>query len=152
MIEGVAIKNLVRHADERGFFQELIRSTDDFFQEGFGQMSNSFVHQGVIKAWHAHKVQTQWTCMLSGSAKVALHDSRKGSKTLGMTQELLVGDNFPAVVYKFPPGVLHGYKCISGPMLVLYVTSGIYDLQDEVRLQHDDPTVGYDWILEPVIK
>jgi dTDP-4-dehydrorhamnose 3,5-epimerase len=152
MIEGVAIKSLVRHIDERGFFQELMRANDDSFKEGFGQLSYSFVHHGIIKAWHAHKVQSQWTCMLSGTAKVALHDYRKESKTFGVTQEFFVGDNHQPLIYKFPPGVAHGYKCINGPMLVVYITSGIYDPLDEVRIAHNDSNIGYDWVKGPVIK
>ncbi len=31
MIEGVVIKELVTHVDERGYFREIIRATDDFF-------------------------------------------------------------------------------------------------------------------------
>ena len=152
MIEGVVIKDLVKHSDERGYFQEIIRVTDSFFKEGFGQLSYSYVHQGIIKAWHAHKVQSQWTCFIKGAAKVALHDFRNNSKTYGITMELIAGENCPAVVYKFPPGVAHGYKCINGPMLVLYITSGIYDINDEVRIAHDDPSIGYNWVNESAIK
>ena len=97
-------------------------------------------------------MQSQWTCILSGTAKVALHDYRKESKTFGVTQEFLTGENHTPLIYKFPPGVAHGYKCINGPMLVLYVTSGIYDLNDEVRRAHNDPGIGYDWGKGPVIK
>ena len=152
MIEGVAIKKLVSHVDERGFFQELIRNTDDFFREGFGQLSYSFVHHGIIKAWHAHKFQSQWTCIIKGSAKVALHDLRADSKTHGNTIELMAGENHPAIAYKFPPGVAHGYQCIHGPMMVLYITSGTYDINDEVRIAHDDTSIGYDWVKGYAIK
>jgi dTDP-4-dehydrorhamnose 3,5-epimerase len=152
MIAGVEIKELVKHSDERGYFQEIIRSSDKFFKEGFGQLSYSLVHHGVIKAWHAHRVQTQWTYILEGSAKIGLHDLRKDSKTFGITMELLAGDNYPAIVYKFPPGVAHGYKCINGPMLTLYVTSGVYDINDEQRIAHDDPAIGYNWVKEAMIK
>ncbi len=145
-IVGVEIKELKNHSDERGFFMEIIRNTDSFFKEGFGQLSCSKVFQGVIKAWHLHRIQTQWTYILSGSAKVVLHDTRKNSKTYGTTTELLVGDNYSPMVYKFPPGVAHGYKCINGPMLVLYVTSGVYDLTDEMRIHHNDKIIGYDWL------
>ena len=31
MIEGVVTKDLVTHSDERGYFREIIRVTDDFF-------------------------------------------------------------------------------------------------------------------------
>jgi len=146
MIEGVAIKNLVKHADERGYFEEIIRGNDDFFKEGFGQLSYSYVYEGVVKAWHLHKVQSQWTCIIKGSAKVVLHDCRKDSKTFGTTMELLAGENYQDLVYKFPPGVAHGYRCINGPMLVLYVTSGVYDLEDEQRIPHDDASIGFDWL------
>ena len=152
MIAGVILKELVKHVDERGFFSEIIRSTDHSFKEGFGQLSYSFVHHGIVKAWHAHKVQTQWTFIANGTAKVALHDFRKDSETYGETMELITGDNNKSIVYKFPPGVAHGYRCINGPMLVLYITSGIYDLTDEVRIAHDDPGIGYDWLKGSTIK
>lgn len=152
MIDGVIIKKLKKHADERGFFQELIRNTDDFFAAGFGQLSHSLVHHGVIKAWHAHTIQTQWTYIVSGLARVALHDRRKESPTFGVTLEFLAGDHHEPLVYSFPPGVAHGYKCIQGPMHVLYVTSGVYDLDDEVRISHDDASIGFDWTNGPVIK
>jgi len=31
------------------------------------------------------------------------------------------------------------------------VTSSVYDPEDEGRIPHDDPTIGYDWTA-PVIK
>ena len=145
MIEGVAFRDLVTHADERGFFREIIRATDDFFAAGFGQLSHSLVHAGVIKAWHAHREQSQWNYVVTGLIKVALHDRRESSRTFGETMEFWAGDNQPARVYFFPPGVAHGYRCLHGPMHIIYVTSGTYDLEDEVRLPHDDATIGYDW-------
>ena len=151
LIKGVELKEIISHPDERGVFAELIRNADPFFKEGFGQLSYSHVHHGVIKGWHGHTIQTQWTYILKGNAKVVLHDRRKGSETFGKTMELLLGENHKSFVYKFPPGVLHGYKCLNGPMTVLYVTSGIYDLNDEVRISFDDKEIGYDW-LRTVIK
>jgi dTDP-4-dehydrorhamnose 3,5-epimerase len=146
MIEGVQIKELIKHTDERGFFCELIRKGDSFFSEGFGQLSYSYVNQGIIKAWHAHKFQIQWTYFLKGSAKVCLNDFRKDSLTHGEKMEFLCGENHPAMIYKFPPGVLHGYKCLQGPLIVVYVTSGEYDITDEIRLAHNDASIGYDWL------
>ena len=152
MIEGVSIKELVTHADERGFFRELIRETDAFFSAGFGQLSHSLVYSGVVKAWHGHKLQWQWTYAACGLLKVALYDARPESPTFRERMEFLTGDHQPALVYTFPPGVLHGYRCVNGPAQVMYVTSGVYDLQDEIRLPHDDPSIGYDWLAGPQIK
>ena len=60
MITGVEFTKITSHTDERGYFREMIRSNDLFVKEGIGQISHSLVHKGVIKAWHAHKYQTQW--------------------------------------------------------------------------------------------
>jgi dTDP-4-dehydrorhamnose 3,5-epimerase len=152
MIEGVVFKELITHVDERGFFRELIRVTDDFFAEGFGQLSHSLVYPGVVKAWHAHKTQVQWTYVICGLLKVALHDYRPKSPSYRETMEFLSGDNQPVCVYCFPPGVAHGYKCIHGPAYVLYVTSSVYDPEDEIRIAHDDPAIGYDWMKGTAIK
>jgi len=146
MIDRVFVKELITHSDERGFFREIIRVDDDFFKDGFGQLSHSLVHKGVIKAWHGHRSQAQWNYVISGLIQVALHDYRPDSKTFGETMTFLAGENQPAQVYYFPPGVLHGYKCLIGPMNIIYVTSGVYDLSDEVRIGHDDPGIGYNWL------
>ena len=146
MIEGVLIHELITHTDERGFFREIIRSSDPFFDPGFGQLSHSLVYPGIVKAWHAHKFQTQWNYVVLGLIKVVLHDLRPQSPTYQETMEFLAGDNQPAKVYSFPPRVAHGYKCLHGPMHIIYVTSGLYDLEDEVRIPFGDPGIGYDWL------
>jgi dTDP-4-dehydrorhamnose 3,5-epimerase len=145
MIDGVLFKELVTHGDERGFLRELIRVSDEFFADGFGQLSHSLVQQNVLKAWHGHVRQAQWTHVIAGVLDIAVHDARPASVTFGKTMTFLLGDGHPARIYRLPPGVLHGYRCIAGPAHVLYVTSGVYDVIDEVRVAHDDPGIGYCW-------
>jgi dTDP-4-dehydrorhamnose 3,5-epimerase len=152
MIDGVVSKQLTSFGDERGVFRELIRVTDDFFREGFGQLSHAVVYPGVAKAWHIHERQVDWWYVATGIVKVALHDARPGSPTYRRTMELLMGDDQPARVIRVPPGVAHGYRCIQGPAHVLYVTSIVYDATDEGRIPHDDPTIGYDWLRPSPIK
>lgn len=152
MIEGVVLKELVTHTDERGYFREIIRVTDDFFQEGFGQLSVSRMYQGVIKAWHIHKKQIDWWYVGSGVLKVVLADRRKESKTFGQIMELLMGDNQKSAVLRIPPGVAHGCKCLSGPADLYYVTSSVYDTAEEGRIKYDDKEIGYDWLKGPEIK
>ena len=146
MIEGVRLKDLVTHGDERGFFRELIRVTDDYFQEGFGQWSHSLMHPGVIKAWHIHQNQTDWWYICNGVLKVVLYDKREDSPTHGETMEILMGDHQQARILKIPPGVAHGCKCISGPANLFYITSHTYNSEDEGRISHDDAKIGYDWL------
>ena len=152
MIAGVMFKDLVTFTDERGYFREIIRVTDDFFFEGFGQLSVSLMYAGVIKAWHIHKAQVVWWYVATGAVKVALHDTRPASSTYRQTIELMMGDNQPPRVVKIPPGVAHGCKCVSGPAHLFYVTSKVYDPSDEGRILHDDPSIGYDWLKLTFIK
>ncbi len=146
MIEGVALKELKTHPDERGFFREVIRVSDDFFGEGFGQWSHSKMYRDVIKAWHIHKVQVDWWYVPIGALKVVLHDLRPDSPTRGVTQELYLGEVFGDRVLKIPPGVAHGCKVLSGEAHLFYVTSNTYNPADEGRIPHDDAGIGYDWL------
>jgi len=147
-IDGVVLSELVTHVDERGFFREILRETDSHF-EHFGQWSHSLMYPGVTKAWHIHQRQTDWWYVI-GALKVALYDTRDGSTTKGQLMEFLMGDGRPACL-KIPPGVAHGCKALTLSH-ILYVTSGVYDPQDEGRIPHDDPTIGYDWTAGPAIK
>tara|TARA_B110000238_G_C16109899_1_gene432225 strand:- start:1157 stop:1603 length:447 start_codon:yes stop_codon:yes gene_type:complete len=145
MITGVEFTKITSHTDERGYFREMIRSNDSFVKEGIGQISHSLVHKGVIKAWHAHKYQTQWNYVVNGLISVSLYDLRKDSSSCGEIMTFLCGENQDQLVYKFPPGVAHGYKCIKGNMNIIYVTSGNYDLNDEIRVPYDDKEINFDW-------
>jgi dTDP-4-dehydrorhamnose 3,5-epimerase len=153
MIEGVMVKELTTHVDERGYFREIIRKTDKLFEESFGQLSHSSMYPGVVKAWHIHKTQVDWWYVPTGNLKLVLFDKRPGSSTHGELQTLFMGENYPAKVVKIPAGVAHGCKALGGGVTHLfYVTSRIYDLAEEGRIPHDDDSIGYDWTAGPEIK
>ena len=144
-IKGVEIKELTIHKDERGFFCELIRASEPFFENSFAQLSCSMVFAGVAKAWHLHRKQTDWMSTLVGDMKLVLYDTRKDSATYKKMMEILMGQTHGLKIVKVPPGVAHGYKVINGPAHILYVTSREYDPDDELRIPHDDPEIGYNW-------
>lgn len=152
MIQGVIIKELRTFTDERGFFREIIRVTDDFFGEGFGQWSHSLMFNGVIKAWHFHHIQTDWWYVVSGVLRVGLCDMRPDSPTFRKTMDFLMGDVQPARVIKIPPGVAHGCKTVQGPVNLLYMTSHVYNPEDEIRIAYNDPEINFDWLKGPEIK
>ena len=145
MIEGVLIKALRTHVDNRGFFREIFRFKEEYADFSIGQLSHSFVEEGVVKGWHGHKKQSQWNYVVSGLIEIALHDNRADSPTYKETTVFLVGDGHEPLAYYFPPGVLHGYKCLKGPMQIIYVTSGVYTLSDEIRLSLDDSDIDFRW-------
>ncbi|HXG36582.1 MAG TPA: dTDP-4-dehydrorhamnose 3,5-epimerase family protein, partial [Dehalococcoidia bacterium] len=100
MIQGVEIKKLVRHADERGFLMELLRSDDAFFSK-FGQTYVSMNYPGVVRAWHYHKKQDDYFVCVKGMIKVALYDMREGSPTRGQVDEYYLGDS-NNIILKIP--------------------------------------------------
>jgi dTDP-4-dehydrorhamnose 3,5-epimerase len=63
-----------------------------------------------------------------------------------------MGEMYEPVVVAIPPGVAHGCKVLQGPSILFYITSETYNPNDEGRIPHDDPTVGYDWLAMPPIK
>ncbi len=145
LIDGVKIKELIRHKDERGYFEELIRITDEFFKEGFGQLSHSYMHKGVIKAWHIHKTQIDWWYIAYGTLKVALFDLRKNSPTYKQLNQFKLGEEGDRAVLKIPAGVAHGCKVISKTAELFYVTSSVYNTDEEGRIPHNDKEIGFDW-------
>lgn len=152
MIEGVEVKELVGHADDRQVFREIMRASDGIFREGFGQLSYALMHPGTAKAWHVHQRQVDWWYVPSGALRLALYDTRPASATHGQIDEFLLGPEYGHKVVRIPPGVAHGCRVIGGTTQLFYVTSHEYDASDEGRLAHDDPEIGYDWNRGPDIK
>lgn len=147
-IGGVCFKELVTNTDSRGFFRELIRATDGFFSEGFGQWSHSLMHEGVIKAWHLHNIQTDWWYVPRGVIRVGLCDLRPDSKDYKKTMDFLMGEDQPPLIVKIPPGVVHGCKTVHSPADLFYITSHTYNPQDELRIPSNDPGIPFDWLGE----
>jgi dTDP-4-dehydrorhamnose 3,5-epimerase len=151
MIEGVEVKELATYPDERGFFRELIRVTDGFFGEGFAQLSHACMYPGVAKAWHVHPTQVDWWYVAVGNLKIVLADIRKESSTFGEQMVMYLGQNYPASVIKIPNGVAHGCRALGDTTHLIYVTSSVYDPDEEGRIAHDDESLDYDWTAFPEI-
>jgi dTDP-4-dehydrorhamnose 3,5-epimerase len=151
LIQGVAVKRLVRHEDDRGFFMELARlGSDPFFRDpGVAQISTAVRKSGVV-AWHLHPTQVDWWWVVEGEIEVALLDRRPGSTTPDAVDHFKLGERTDGdVVIKIPAGVAHGYKVTRGPIRMLYFASLIYDPAEELRLDPRDPELVklYDWSL-----
>jgi dTDP-4-dehydrorhamnose 3,5-epimerase len=151
MIDGVEIKTVKTHGDERGFFREILRASDPILKEGFAQWSHTMSFTGVAKGWHVHQTQFDWWYLAVGVIKVALYDTRPNSPTHGKLMELLMGEQYGPVVVKIPPGVAHGYRVLDGPVHLFYIVSQEYDGTDEGRIAQDSPEIGYDWSAWPEI-
>ena len=145
-IDGVWIKPLSVNPDERGRLMEILRSDDEGFRK-FGQVYVSTTYPGVVKAWHLHKVQDDNFCCVKGMVKLVLYDDRDGSPTKGTVTEYFIGEHNPVLVL-VPPGVHHGWKCISErESIVINIPSEPYNREspDEYREPWDSPEIPYTW-------
>ncbi len=146
MIEGVQVKKLRVIPDERGRLMEILRSDDDLFEK-FGQVYMTTAYPGAVKAWHYHKKQTDHFSCVKGMMKVVLFDAREDSPTAGEVQECFIGEHNPALI-KIPPGVYHGFKCVSTEeAIVINVPNELYnyDEPDEFRAPAHGSEVPYEW-------
>ncbi|MFQ6082563.1 MAG: dTDP-4-dehydrorhamnose 3,5-epimerase family protein [Candidatus Aminicenantia bacterium] len=147
MIEGVKIKKLRVIPDERGRLMEILRSDDDLFIT-FGQVYMTTTYQGVVKAWHLHRRQTDNIACLQGTIKLALFDAREDSPTFQELNEFYIGIHNPLLI-QIPPQIYHGWKCISQEeAIVVNIPTEVYNYQepDEVRLDpHENQIIPYEW-------
>jgi dTDP-4-dehydrorhamnose 3,5-epimerase len=146
LIDGVRTKRLTVHADERGRLMEMLRSDDELFRQ-FGQVYVTTAYPGVVKAWHYHKLQTDHFVCVHGMMKVVLYDPRENSPTKGKVDEFIIGVHNPLLV-QIPPGVYHGFKCISEHEAIIINTpteSYNYLEPDEHRIPAHSDEVPYDW-------
>ena len=146
MIEGVQLKTLKKHCDDRGYFMEVIRNDDNIFSQ-FGQMSFSKTYPGVIKAFHYHKKQDDLWFFPVRNAQIVLHDIREDSLTYGETNTFYIGEDNPQVIL-IPIGVAHGYKVLGNtPAIIVYLTTESYDLNepDEYRIPWNSLGINYNW-------
>lgn len=151
MIDGVEIKELILRPDDRGMFTEVLKSTDPFIDAHlFAQISHTVTYPGVIKAFHWHKVQTDYWYCVSGNIRIGLVDIRPGSPTEGEKMSICIGE-WGRKVVKIPPGVAHGYQVLGQePAQLIYYTTEPYDARqpDEERIDWDDPALGFDWTIK----
>jgi dTDP-4-dehydrorhamnose 3,5-epimerase len=79
-----------------------------------------------------------------GEVEVVLYDLRESSPTHGEKMHFHMGEPEPLVV-RIPPGVAHGLKVLSPEAHLFYITSRIYDPQDEGRYPFDSGVVPHAW-------
>jgi len=146
MIDGVKIKQLKFHCDERGRLMELFKGDWPEFVK-FGQVYLTTAYPGVVKAWHYHRIQTDTFICVKGMMKVVLYDSRRGSKTKGEVMEVFMGEH-NSILIQIPPDVYHGFKCISEQeAMIINIPTEVYNYKkpDEYRLPAHTKKIPYKW-------
>jgi dTDP-4-dehydrorhamnose 3,5-epimerase len=143
MIEGVIIKELKKFSDDRGWLTEIYRRDEVDLSPAMSYVSLTL--PGVVRGPHEHVYQSDYFIFIGpGNFKLYLWDRREGSITKGEKIEIEVGIDNPVSVL-VPPGVVHGYKCISEmPALSINLPDKLYKGVskqaeiDEIRWEEDE--------------
>jgi dTDP-4-dehydrorhamnose 3,5-epimerase len=130
---------LVRHADERGWFAELVRASA--LPKPIKQANLSFSRKGVIRGLHYHeRGQDDLFVCLQGMVRVVVLHRETGET---FTED--IGDDNPVAIYV--RGIhAHGYEALTDALFCYLVTEE-YDpaAPDEHGVPWDDERVRHLW-------
>ena len=115
--------------------------------DNFGQVYITCCKAGYVKAWHYHKVKTDYFTCINGKARVVVYDNREGSPTMRELEEYVLEKDNPILV-KIPPGCYHGFEAIGQEeAYIISITTEPYDPNDtdEYRIAFDDPLIPFKW-------
>ncbi|MBL8763533.1 MAG: dTDP-4-dehydrorhamnose 3,5-epimerase family protein [Phycisphaerae bacterium] len=106
-----------------------------------GQINYSVQHPGVIKAWHRHKLQTDFWMCLRGHIKVGVHRDDDEQSWL-----LVTGEQKPGVVI-IPPTLWHGAATVGAEPagLFYYVTHAFNPKEPDEERRAFDSVPGFPW-------
>ena len=148
MIEGVKVTNMRKIPDDRGKIMHIMKSSEKDFKT-FGEVYCSTVYPKVVKGWHIHSQMTLNYVVLKGKIKFVLYDSRKNSKTYGVTQEIYMGDdNYVRVTV--PPNVWNGFMGLGiDESFIINFTDIPHDPNEISRMDpHNNDIIKYDWSIK----
>ena len=139
-LEGVEVRTLDVHPDDRGSFCELYRiDWSTFFREPIVQFNLSSSFPGIVRAWHRHaRGQVDYFIVVQGTLRICAFDS-----VSNVMEEIIASETRLAVV-RVPGHYYHGTMAVgSTPALTLYATTRLYDYAspDEERLPWNDASV-----------
>ncbi len=150
-IEGVAVIELEKRSDDRGFFARTFDAAE-FAAAGLEpaveQCNLSYNHKrGTLRGMHfqvAPHPEAKLVRCISGAILDVIVDMRPGSPTrLQHVSVELTADNRRA--FYVPPYFAHGYLTLTDGAEVFYQVSQAYMPGTERGLRYDDPDLALPW-------
>ena len=143
--DGVVLRDLVTHVDDRGSLCELV---DERWAEIEEPITSSYmwtVRPGVIKGWNIHRETIDRYGLLFGQVEIVLYDERAGSPTEGLVAQLFLTD-LRRQTLRIPAGVWHAIRGLgtTDAILVNFPTV-LYDHADpdKYSIAVDDPRIPF---------
>jgi dTDP-4-dehydrorhamnose 3,5-epimerase len=140
--DGVRLRPLDPHEDERGVFMELHRLE---WETGVEPVQWNVVRSaaGVLRGVHVHPRHDDYLVIFSGRATVGLCDLREGAPAGGRACCVELDGGSPSAI-TIPHGVAHGFY-FHEPSLHIYAVSHYWHSSDELGCHWEDPELGIPW-------
>jgi UDP-2-acetamido-2,6-beta-L-arabino-hexul-4-ose reductase len=136
MIEGVRVDPLEIKRDDRGWLAELLRSSRLGGGARIAQLYVTVGNPGKTKGRHYHTRKTEWFSVVSGDAKLFLHDTRTGEETT-----VKIGEQ-NMVTVTIPPHVAHAISSDGDrPFYLIVIVSEEFNPQDPDTFPFDFPGI-----------
>ena len=154
MITGIELIHNSVSKDSRGSFQRIYSqsASPTLSKLKFVQTSVSINKLiGTVRGIHYQKfpsVEWKYVTCLKGSIFDVLVDVRSNSPTYGEhnTFELTSESGLSVLI---PPGVAHGYQCLTDEVFVHYQMTDVFNDELSQRLLWNDPNLGINWPMKP---
>ena len=158
-ISGAWIITPVRHGDDRGWFQELFKSSTVKNATGFDfspvQINVSHSAQGVIRGIHysiASQGQAKYVSVLDGEIDDYIIDVRPSSPTFGKWQRVRLTAALGNSVL-LGPNLAHAFQVVSTRATVCYAVTAEFNPEAEKAINPFCPelAIGWDSTIHPLL-
>jgi len=146
-IEGVIVRPLVIHPDDRGTLTEVYRDSWNFHPDPMVFLKLITTRPGKVKGYVKHLLQDDRLAVIYGSAQFVLYDDREDSPTYKMVNELYFTEHNRSL-FVIPAGVYHAVKNIgTEDMVMLNMPNNTYNhaTPDKYRLPLQNDLIPYKW-------
>lgn len=145
MIEGVRMRELVLHTDDRGTVCEMFDPRWGWHPDPLVFSYFYTIRPGLIKGWAMHKTHEDRYCLLQGEMKVVLYDARPEASTFREIREIYLTEHRRQLL-SIPIGVWHADQNVgSKDCLIVNFPTIQYDHAnpDKYRLPLDTDLIPY---------
>jgi dTDP-4-dehydrorhamnose 3,5-epimerase len=145
LIEGVDVRHVPTHADERGTLSEVFDLRWEFTEHPLVYVYVVTIRPGQMRGWVVHLEQHDRLFAYAGVLRVVLYDARTESDTYGRLNVFHFGDHDRALV-GIPPGVYHAVVNVSereGAFINLPSEPYRHENPDKYRLPLENDVIPY---------
>ncbi len=140
--DGVAIRSLNLHRDDRGAFLEIFRNE---WGTGCEPIQWNVVQSeaNVLRGVHVHITHADYLVVIAGRMQLGLHDIRPGAPKNAASRMITLDATQPVAV-TIPAGVCHGFY-FPIPSIHVYAVSHYWNTSDELGCRFNAPELGLSW-------